>query len=604
MSYDAQKRVPVTDKSIKILGFGADTELSTMLDEVILGTRSASKAGLPKRENPKTYLGQCKKRNFGMKNMIGWFRKAPPEATLLIPSLVIAIVLQAIFATGYPLNAGRSDNTPYLQMILSGSSNLILAPGYGFVLNRIVMRTAGVPIPEAFSDIEFLQSVHLAQNILHLSLFLLAVFLLWRLTNAAVASIFVLGNSLYVGFWGGLNSASPEWLQGDLLILSLLLAATAAKQKTFPRILVFGTLTGLVFSLAFLVKFNSLVVIFGLITIFVFSGLNFKKIALGLAAATISAFSFISFFSSTYHEPRTGTETLSYATSWNLTSSMDPGYLERPNEDLGIEALRWKALIQWLPPGSAFAYPTIETGAYPDVKEQSLLFWNDILAMNRDQLIEITNAGQFKQEYSHFSQPAPIYWNVGLAEAEKLGRAVFFEYLLDNPGHVFNKAFFGLLKDWGVYQEGFLPVEQDPKTLVLDMNGPNANNDLSYSFAEVSGPPQFQPYWNPSMVIDKFAFDLASTLEKIRVPVWIEYLLTLLAIPAWFLLRRSGLSLLLVSALLSQAAFLGASWLLVGMRHKEEVAILPITVLVYSLVIFAIAKYFKRLFLRNQNKVN
>ena len=538
-----------------------------------------------------------------MKNMIMWFRKVPPEATLLLPSLVIAIVLQVIFATGYPLNAGRSDNTPYLQMILSGSSNLILAPGYGFILNRIVMRIAGVTIPADFSDIEFLQSVQLTQNILHLGLFLLAVFLLLRLTNAAVASIFVISNSLYVGFWGGLNSASPEWLQGDLLILSLLLAATAARQKTWPRVVAVATITGLVFSLAFLVKFNSLIIIFGLITIFVFSGLKLKKIALGLAAATISALTFVSFFSISYHEPRTGTATLNYATSWNLTSSMDPGYLERPNEDLGIEALRWKALIQKLPTGNAFAYPTIDTGAYPEVKEQGLSLWNDIMDMNRDQLIEVTNAGVFKPEYSHFSQPTPIYWNVGLAEAEKLGRAVFFEYLLSNPGHVFNKVSFGLSSDWGVYQDGFLPVEQDPKTLVLDSHAPNANNDLSYSFAEVSGPPQFQLYWNPSMVIDKFAFDLASSLEKIRVPVWIEYLMTLLVIPAWFVLRRSGMSRLLVSAVLSQAAFMGASWMLVGMRHKEEVAILPITALIYSLVVFALARHLKELIVRKSNKV-
>ena len=537
-----------------------------------------------------------------MKNLIGWFRKAPPEATLLLPSLVIAVVLQIIFATGYPINAGRADNLTYLQMILSGSSNLILAPGYGFVLNRIVMRIAGAPIPELFSDLEFLQSVQLAQNIFHLALFLIAVFLLWRLTNAFVASIFVLGNSLYVGFWGGLNSASPEWLQGDLLILSLLLAATTARQKTLPRVLALATITGLVFSLAFLVKFNSLVLIFGLIAIFVFSGLNFKKIALGVSAATISAIAFVSFFSISYHEPRTGTTTLNYDTAWILTSSMEFGYLEKPNEELGTEALRWKALIQQLPTGDSYAYPTIEVGAYPEVKEQGLALWNEIMAMNRDQLIEVTNAGQFKQEYSHYSQPTPIYWNVGLAEGEKLGRAVFFEYLRSNPGHIFNKISSGLLGDWGVYQDGFLPVEQDRKTLLLESNAPNASNALSYSFAVVSGPPQFQLYWNPSMSIDKFAFDLASTLDKIRVPIWIEYLLTLLVIPAWFVLRRSGLSLLLVSGFLGQAAFMGASWMLVGMRHKEEVSILPITVLVYSLVIYAMSKYLREFIARERNK--
>ena len=538
-----------------------------------------------------------------MKNIFGWIRKAPPEATLLLPALVMAVVLQIIFATGYPINAGRADNLTYLQMILSGSSNLILAPGYGFVLNRILMRIAGVPIPELFSDIQFLQSVQLAQNILHLVLFLFAVFLLWRLTNAAVATIFVLGNSLYVGFWGGLNSASPEWLQGDLLIISLLLAATSARQKTWPRVLVLASVTGLVFALAYLVKFNSLVLIFGLIAIFVFSGLNFKKIAVGVSAATISALAFVSFFSISYHEPRTGTTTLNYDTSWILTSSMDPGYLEGDNENLGIEALRWKALIQQLPTGDAYAYPRIDVGAYPEVKEQGLALWNEIMGMSRGQLIEVTNAGAFKQEYSHFSQPTPIYWNVGLAEAEKLGRAVFFEYLFSNPGHVFNKVSFGLFSDWGVYQDGFLPVEQDPKTLVFDGNGPDASNDLSYSFAEVSGPPQFQLYWHPSMSIDKYAFDLASTLDKIRVPIWIEYLLTLLVIPAWFVLRRTGLSLLLVSAVLSQAAFMGASWMLVGMRHKEEVSILPITALAYSLVIYAMAKYLRTLFEEKRTQV-
>jgi hypothetical protein len=419
----------------------------------------------------------------------------------------------------------------------------------------------------------------------------MTVFLLWRLTNATVASIFVLGTSFYVGFWGGLNSASPEWLQGDLLILSLLLAATAARQKTLPRVVALGSLTGLVFALAFLVKFNSLVVIFGLITIFVFSGLKFKKIALGASAATISALTFVSVFSISYHEPRTGSETLNYDTAWILSSSMDPGYLLGNNENLGIEALRWKALIQQLPTGDAFAYPTINTGATPEVKEQSLSLWNEIMAMDRDQLIEYTNVRQLPPEFSHFSQPTPIYWNVGLAEGEKLGRAFFFEYLRSNPSHIFNKLSSGLVTDWGVYQDGFLPVEQNTNTLALTSGDPNASNDLVYVFTEGSGPPTYQFYWNPSMAIDKHAFDLASTLEKIRLPVWIEYLLTLLVIPAWFVLRRSGMSLLLVSALLSQAAFTGASWMLVGMRHKEEVSILPITVLVYSLVVYAITKY-------------
>jgi hypothetical protein len=533
-----------------------------------------------------------------VKNIIGWLRKAPQEATLLLPSLVIAVILQIIFATGYPINAGRADNPTYLQMILSGSSNLILAPGYGFVLNRIVMRIAGAPVPELFSDIEFLQSVQLAQNILHLVLFLIAVLLLWRLTNAAVASIFVLGNSLYVGYWGGLNSASPEWLQGDLLILSLLLAATAARQKTLPRVVALASLTGLVFSLAFLVKFNSLVLVLGLITIFVFSGLKFKKIAVGISVATISALAFVSYFADSYHEPRTGTANLNYDTAWILTSSMDPGYLHKDNEDLGIQALRWKALIQQLPTGQAFAYPTIDT---PDVKEQGLSLWNEVMGMNRNQLIDVTNNGQFRPEYNHFSQPTPIYWNVGLAEAEYLGRAVFFEYLFSNPGHVVNKVSYGLLSDWGVYQDGFLPVGQDPKTLVFLNYGHNSTNDLIYGFAEVAGP-QFQPYWNPAMAIDKYAFDLASTLEKIRIPVWIEYLLTLSVIPAWFVLRRSRLSLLLVSAVLSQAAFVGASWMLVGMRDKEEVSILPITVLAYSLVIFAVATYLNTFLLRKRNQ--
>jgi nucleoside-diphosphate-sugar epimerase len=44
--YDVQRRVPATDKAKKILGFSADTELGTMLDEVIPWIKSASKAGI------------------------------------------------------------------------------------------------------------------------------------------------------------------------------------------------------------------------------------------------------------------------------------------------------------------------------------------------------------------------------------------------------------------------------------------------------------------------------------------------------------------------------------------------------------------------------
>lgn len=526
-------------------------------------------------------------------------KKISPEALFLLPSLVVAIVIQIIFAAGYPLNAGRYDNAPYLEMILTSSSNLILAPGYGFVLTKL-MQIFALPNAETINDIEWLQSVQFTQNLLHLILFLLAVFLVWRLANAAVASIFVIGNSLYVGFWGGLNSASPEWLQGDLMILSLLLAAISVRQKTLPKFVALASLTGLMFALTFLVKFNSLVGIFALIAIFVFSGITLKKITLGLSVATISAIAFISLFTITYHEPTTGTVTLNYDTAWILTSSLDYQYLERDNEVLGIGALRWKALNQELPPGSAFAYPTIDTGADAPTKEKSRSLWNEVMAMNRDQLIAFTNARQLPPHYSHTTSAIPIYWNVGLAEGEKLGRAVFLEYLLGNPGHVFNKISFGLLSDWGVYQDGFLPVQQDPKSLILGNDGPNANNDLSYTFADGSYPGH-QIYWNPSMVIDKFAFDVASALDKIRVPVWLEYLLTLLVIPACLILRKSGLSLLLASAVLSQAAFTAAGWMLIGMRHKEEVSILPTTVLVYSLVIFALAKYIKQ-FLKEKLK--
>jgi hypothetical protein len=49
---------------------------------------------------------------------------------------------------------------------------------------------------------------------------------------------------------------------------------------------------------------------------------------------------------------------------------------------------------------------------------------------------------------------------------------------------------------------------------------------------------------------------------------------------------------------------MAASWMLVGVRHKEEVSILPITVLVYSLVIFAIAKYLKTFIVRKRDKMN
>ncbi len=53
----------------------------------------------------------------------------------VVASITLAVVLQLVFAVTYPLNAGASDNPVYLEMTQSGSSNLILASGYPFVIH-------------------------------------------------------------------------------------------------------------------------------------------------------------------------------------------------------------------------------------------------------------------------------------------------------------------------------------------------------------------------------------------------------------------------------------------------------------------------------------
>ena len=176
----------------------------------------------------------------------------------VVASITLAVLLQLVFAVTYPLNAGAFDYPVYLEMIRSGTSNLILASGYPFVIHSL-LSLLQVPPPQTVDETSWLAVIQMAQNVIHFCFLVGFASLAWRVFGKAVAGwlVVLLGGSTL--FLGGLNSAAPEWLQGDLIALSLLVAAKAFIGDR-RKVVLYGVAFA-VATVACLVKPNSLVVI-------------------------------------------------------------------------------------------------------------------------------------------------------------------------------------------------------------------------------------------------------------------------------------------------------------------------------------------------------
>lgn len=502
---------------------------------------------------------------------------------LLCVALAAVFVLQFVFALSFPLNSGASDNPSYLWMVSNGGSNLIHASGYPFIVHN-VLRALGIHRPANIFDPQWLLKVQAVQNFMHAIALLVLTFLVCRLFDRRTAVWFVVIAGTAPALLGGLNAGAPEWLQGDLIALSLLLAASGHVTRSEGAKALLYILAFVLGGMNYLIKYNAAVVIPFLALFVLLDRIRFWKRGALLVLSSFAAFLTVQLYIVAIHHPSTGTRQLSFDHGWVLVESLPENYLTRPPDSLGNDALRWLALCVSVPPDFdlGFAYPTIHTGAPPEVKARYRPAYDGVMQMERQELVAMLASRPLPVGFKPRASFIPLYWYIGLAETDALGIRVYFEYVgahfTEYAGRVLSGLWF-----WGAPAGQTVPMASNllGLTLLPDMGW----LQWRYYYLPRGANPILMRYWNPSERVWGPGMGGVRILDTLWLPRPIERFLALIVLVAVALCpdrRQRTAALLLLGSVLSIAI---VGFILLGFRHKEYIACLPTLAALYALAL-------------------
>jgi hypothetical protein len=513
-----------------------------------------------------------------------------PGVRILIAAGIMAVLLNITLAVTYPINIGQSDNPNYLAMMLAGASNLIHASGYPAVLYLVThpfFPTVSIPHgrPSEISA-DWYNELQRVQLLLHAALFSIAIVLCLKMFGQLAAAILTLGWGCNILFMSGVNATAPEWLQADVLILSLMVHVYA-RTVTVKRKVIFYCFGAALFALAYLIKYNSALFAVALVGLLLLDNHNWRLKALQSFLSLITFLMVTTAYAHLYHQRSTGTSHLSFDHAWVMIEALPAGYLSASPEELGVSTLHWIALSASTPPEyfRARAITNIDYGAPEDIRRPYREQWQAIFRMSKPELIQFVKAHPLPSYYRPGSAAVPLYYYYGLPEIDALGIQVYEE---------------SLRSDWRDYLKR---IGVDVADLLLHEPSihpvPTFKNPLGYRFlppvfstrvfgiSRIVPPsqvpdPYFLPYYNPSETV---LFYGVKTIEKIEVFTSVSsvYLaLNLISLLGLLTLRSASQKVTALCVMAGLMAFISGSAMLLGMRAKEIITITPIYFLLIS----------------------
>jgi hypothetical protein len=515
---------------------------------------------------------------------------------VLVILCIFVSMINAIFCYTYPINVASGDNPNYLIMMHDKASNLINASGYPAFMIAL-LRCFHILPGTTIYDLTWLTSIQILQYSIHMILFILCVFLCAKIFNKSVAVIHCLALGTSVFYMAGANSASPEWFQGTLLLLTLLISAYALVCCIKDKIMM-HSLSWLVFSLAYLVKPNSLLFAPTILASIFFESKTFlwkvKALMLALITSYVGIFCYIACF----HFPSTQSKQLSYDHAWVLSYAMPDGYISLPPEQLGMNTLRWRALVAIIPPdyGNADAYRSLDTGAPAAIREEYLSKYHEIMGMSKKQLVSFVNTHPLPFTYVKAASSVPLYWYIGLPETDALGIAVFKESVFLLPQEYLKKVVIGY-KDYFFHPMNQQSIRQIvPFTfhsLGLDLSPNDKNNFFINAIAPNKLTRTDLIYWNPLERLWKPGVELFGVMDFRGRHPWPSFVLFLIACIGVCLTTQPKIKFFGCIYFIIILLFYTASFTLSGMRNKEIITILPTLVMFSS---FGLVAFFKAVF--------
>jgi len=514
------------------------------------------------------------------------------RSIFIVGVFIVLGCLQLAFFYTYPLNIGYYDSYNYLQIMYTGDSHLIHATGYPFILSGILGLLNWAPQADYLTNLHWLRQLQETQLGIHLLISLGIYLLVHKIFGFWVSLVALILVGTNLSLMANVNSASPEWLQGDLAILSFLLLIQARNFVSLKKLILI-LFSALVFAAAYLVKYNTLLVAPAFIGILLF-GYGQKKLVngIGLCILFITTCGILIFtFANTLHFKTTGTKQLSYDHAWVLTASLPRDYfLYNPNE-LGINALRFIALVKSTPkpPPNDLTF-TFDMGPNAEVRTIYQKQYQEIFDLTRQELIHYISDRPFPEKFTAFNSSIPLYYFYGLPITDNLGINVFIEALSDYP-LVFLKRSYESIKGLLITPPPtqYYPLFSNIKGFVFEGNQPISGwislkyNDQRY--------PQFAMYFNPSRKVYFYGVQFFDFLNQPFVNGLVTFLypcLNLVALIGIFIVRQRQTRIYYYSIFLGVTCFIFCTTLLLDVRPKEAVFITPLYSLCIAIAVVAL----------------
>ncbi|QTQ37152.1 Uncharacterized protein ToN1_30240 [Aromatoleum petrolei] len=497
----------------------------------------------------------------------------------MIKILIVVLAFNlAVFST-YPINVGLYDYSNYLKMIMEGSSFLVHASGYPAALHLLFDLLSITPTGGQYlTDTDWLLTIQKFQLGIHLILYLVALWLCYKSYGSLVTLLFSFGWGTCIVFANAVNTAGPEWLQGHGIILSLLLSAYAGTLDGYRKALAY-TFSAAVFAGAYLVKYNSLLLAPALLGFILFERKGWFFKVSQIIASTLIFSVVVHIYASEYHYKTAGTKQLTFDHAWILTDSLPANYLTKNPETMGINTLRYVSLVRITPTD----WSKLDWGNPGDFLEGYKDKYDNLMVLDRNDLISIAKQTPLPPGVTANNSSLPLYNYYGKARADRLGILVYFEALRDHPDYYLKRVTSGLWKTFREIPYGVtFPIYSEP--LGASFGAPDFVAGTIKLFPPKDlGSPYYAPYYNPTEILSFWGVKFMDMFNAIKSSSLIYFIFNLIAVIGLLTavnLRTKLNGVILTGGLL---CYVLASYMIIGIRFKEAVAIVPVYFLISSL---------------------
>lgn len=495
---------------------------------------------------------------------------------------LIITLINAVFFYSYPMNVANFDYAGYLGMIHNRISNLILASGYPAIM-LIFTTLFDIPIGANILDVAWLFKLQLIQLVIHIANLLICFVLCAKIFNKFAAVIMCIIWGLSTVFMASVNAGAPEWIHGELIILSFLLSAFALNNASSRFKIILYAVSWVIFCASYLVKFNSLILLPALLVVIAFDKNNtFSKIKILIVCVLscyISIFGYIKYF----HAPTAKTKQLSYDHAWVLIDAIPDEYFFLPLEKFNINTLRWLALSAVLPTDYALAgaYCCIDAGAPENIRLLNRVKYDQIMFKSKFELIYFLHSHPLPKEFVSGASAIPIYWYIGLKEADSLGIEVYKESLFIIPEIYVSQIINGFLHG-SAYAKQTVPFYSNKLGETLGTIASGKDGFVSFKPPPTLNP-YAQPYYNPSERVWGLGVQIFEIIAKLIMPRWLELIVVVFSILGIIFTDDKKVKFFGFLFLGSILIFFSASFVLLGMRTKEFTSITPLLATFYGL---------------------